>query len=153
MFAGAGGLSEGLRQSGAATTRWAVESCPQAAASFADNHPQAKVICEESSLILEELLLGLDQRNLHQGEVDLVSGGLPCQGFSRMNRFRHSGKFSRKNDLVGNLLSFVDWLRPRFFLMENVHNFLLFRRCEMVRWCGGQHHTAGAVLASHIRSL
>ena len=52
-----------------------------------------------------------------------------------MNRFRDSSNSVKKNELVGNLLSYVDWLRPAFFLMENVAEFMRFRGGEMVRRC------------------
>ena len=43
LFSGAGGLSIGLEGSGTAVARWAVESCPHAAAAFKLNHPRAEV--------------------------------------------------------------------------------------------------------------
>ena len=52
-----------------------------------------------------------------------------------MNRFQDSSKSVKKNELVGNLLSYVHWLRLDFFIMENVADFMRFQGGEMVGWC------------------
>ena len=42
IFAGCGGLSEGLHRAGAAVTKWAIEYEPPAAEAFRINNPQAR---------------------------------------------------------------------------------------------------------------
>ncbi|CAN7989273.1 unnamed protein product, partial [Ixodes hexagonus] len=64
------------------------------------------------------------QRFPRKGEVELLCGGPPCQGFSILNRFRGSQSSRLKNSLVSTLLSLCDYYRPRFFLMENVKSFV-----------------------------
>ena len=54
-------------------------------------------------------------------EIDLFSGGPPCQGFSKQKRGAHLG--DDRNTLVGEFARLVDELRPRFFLLENVAIF------------------------------
>jgi DNA (cytosine-5)-methyltransferase 1 len=50
-----------------------------------------------------------------------------------MNRF-NSGEYSRfKNSLVVTYLSYCDHFRPRFFLLENVRNFFLFKKSMVLR--------------------
>ena len=68
------------------------------------------------------------QRLPRKGEVDLLCGGPPCQGFSGMNRFNSREYSQFKNSLVVSYLSYCDYFRPRFFLLENVRNFVSFKK-------------------------
>lgn len=63
-----------------------------------------------------------------KGQVDLLCGGPPCQGFSGMNRFNSREYSQFKNSLVTSYISYCDYYRPRFFLLENVRNFVSFKR-------------------------
>ena len=58
-----------------------------------------------------------------KGKVDLLCVGLPCQGFSILNRENKKEKFQKSNSLVSTFLSFADYYRPRFIILENVMNF------------------------------
>ena len=54
-----------------------------------------------------------------KGDVDFTCGGPPCQGFSGMNRF-NSGQYSLfKSSLIVSCLSYIDYYRPKFFIMVN----------------------------------
>lgn len=65
----------------------------------------------------------VEQRNspLIHGEVDLVSGGPPCQSFSLAGR-REFG--NQRNQLPWEFAKFVDIQRPRMVLLENVEGIL-----------------------------
>lgn len=52
IFAGCGGLSEGLQQSGCTETKWAIEYEHPAAEAFKLNHPHAHVFCHNCNVIL-----------------------------------------------------------------------------------------------------
>lgn len=60
-------------------------------------------------------------RPLVHGEVDLVSGGPPCQSFSLAGR-REFG--NQRNQLPWEFAKFVDSQRPRMVLLENVEGIL-----------------------------
>ena len=61
-----------------------------------------------------------------KGEIDLLCGGPPCQGFSIMNNF-NDREYSRiKNSQISTFLSFCDFYRPRYFILENVRNLANF---------------------------
>jgi DNA (cytosine-5)-methyltransferase 1 len=47
------------------------------------------------------------------------------QGFSGVNRYQKADDI--KNSLVATALSYVDFYRPEFFLLENVRGMLSFR--------------------------
>ena len=79
LFAGAGGLSEGLSEAGFHSL-FASEIMPVYAATYQKNHPSARVLTADirsidANQIREEL-------GIERGELDLLAGGPPCQGFS-----------------------------------------------------------------------
>uniref|UniRef100_T1J9Q0 DNA (cytosine-5-)-methyltransferase n=1 Tax=Strigamia maritima TaxID=126957 RepID=T1J9Q0_STRMM len=128
LFCGCGGLSEGLVQSGAAKSCWAVDEDLVAAASFKKNHPDCVVYGYSCSTYLSMLMDPDCELNLPaKGEVEFLCGGPPCQGFTGLNKFKDRLCAKLKNSLITTQLSICDWLRPRFFLMENVQNFI---RCN-----------------------
>ncbi|RAL54713.1 hypothetical protein DM860_001841 [Cuscuta australis] len=62
------------------------------------------------------------------GSVDVVCGGPPCQGISGFNRFRNSENplEDPKNKQLEVFMDIVNFLRPRFVLMENVVDIVKF---------------------------
>ena len=63
-----------------------------------------------------------------KGDVDLLVGGPPCQGFSQLNRFNVRVYSKFKNSLIVSYLAYCDYYRPRFFILENVRNFVSFQK-------------------------
>lgn len=147
IFAGCGGLSEGMHQAKAAVTKWAIEYEEPAAESFKLNNPDAAVFCDNCNVLLHaamvkagqtedcmaseeaiaqsEKLSEADKERLPQpGEVDFICGGPPCQGYSGMNRFNKGNWSMVQNSMVMAFLSYADFYRPRYFLLENVRNFV-----------------------------
>ncbi|CAG9770763.1 unnamed protein product [Ceutorhynchus assimilis] len=130
IFAGCGGLTEGLHQSGVCDTKWAIELDKTAAEAFRKNFPDAKVFTQDCNMILKDILDGkAAEKGLPvKGQVEMLVGGPPCQGFSGMNRFS-AGQYSRfKNSLVATYLSFCEYYRPKYFMLENVRNFVSFKK-------------------------
>ncbi|XP_025417391.1 LOW QUALITY PROTEIN: DNA (cytosine-5)-methyltransferase 1-like [Sipha flava] len=138
IFAGCGGLSKGLEESGLITSNWAVESDDKAAAAFELNNPECTVFVDDCNHLLELAMSGCitnskNQKIPQKGEVDFICGGPPCQGFSGMNRF-NSGQYSLfKNSLIVSFLSYIDYYRPKYFVMENVRNFVSFKRSMVLK--------------------
>ncbi|KZT51804.1 S-adenosyl-L-methionine-dependent methyltransferase [Calocera cornea HHB12733] len=139
LFHGAGGLSLGLEQAGCIVTKWVVDASPSAHATFRANFPDAAAILQDTNEVLRravDLSEGKDPPPLYQigshtercpelprpGEVDIIIGGPPCQGFSRLNSFATAN--DKRNTLIGNALSYVDFFQPRFVLLENVRPLL-----------------------------
>lgn len=92
VFSGCGGLSEGFHQAGVAESCWAIEVFDPAANAFKLNNPEATVFTDDCNLLLKMAMDGKDtnskgQRIPKKGDVELLCGGPPCQGFSGMNRF------------------------------------------------------------------
>uniref|UniRef100_T1JNW9 Cytosine-specific methyltransferase n=1 Tax=Strigamia maritima TaxID=126957 RepID=T1JNW9_STRMM len=132
VFAGAGGLSEGLHQSKMCETLWAIEFVEVAAEAFQLNNPKCNVYNEDCNVLLKMIMEGKTvnakgQTLPKKGDVEFLCGGPPCQGFSGMNRFT-TGQYSQfKNSLIASYLSYCDYYRPKYFLLENVRNFLCFK--------------------------
>jgi DNA (cytosine-5)-methyltransferase 1 len=124
LFAGCGGLTLGLREAGL-DVRWANEIDSHAAATHRSAHPGCKVFEEDIAVLLQRLLDGGSDLP-KPGDVDVVAGGPPCQGFSGYNRYRRSSDPS--NSLVELFLDVVAHVRPRYVLMENVPGMLSLGR-------------------------
>ncbi|XP_041979201.1 DNA (cytosine-5)-methyltransferase PliMCI-like [Aricia agestis] len=133
VFAGCGGLSEGLHRAGVAECRWAIENLEAAAHAYSLNNRGCVVFKEDCNALLRDAMAGAPHsagglRLPRQGEVELLCGGPPCQGFSGMNRFNSREYSNFKNSLVASYLSYCDYYRPRYFILENVRNFVAFKR-------------------------
>lgn len=129
LFTGAFGLDLGLEKAGF-TTANVVEIDSDSNKTIAINRPYLakKAISRDikkvsSSQLLEEggsvLNLG---RPLSPGEVDLITGGPPCQPFSTAGKRLSVG--DPRGSLFIEFLRLVNEIKPRFFLMENVRGLL-----------------------------
>uniref|UniRef100_A0A673YD48 DNA (cytosine-5)-methyltransferase n=1 Tax=Salmo trutta TaxID=8032 RepID=A0A673YD48_SALTR len=138
VFSGCGGLSEGFHQAGIAETLWAIEMWDPAAQAFRLNNPGTTVFTEDCNVLLKLVMSGektnsLGQRLPQKGDVEMLCGGPPCQGFSGMNRFNSRTYSKFKNSLVVSYLSYCDYYRPKFFLLENVRNFVSFKSSMVLK--------------------
>lgn len=113
LFAGAGGLSYGFERTGKVRIVAAAEKNPSARKTYRKNHPTVKYFYEDVQDI------DYDEIKSAFGNIDLVIGGPPCQGFSNANR-QHTTMISMNNRLVKEFVRGVCELHPRAFLMENV---------------------------------
>lgn len=115
LFAGAGGLALGLEQAGfdnLLANDFDKDSCN----TLKLNRPEWKVYHEPIEQLAERDLLS--ELNLNEGELDLLSGGYPCQSFS------YAGKRLGLNDVRGTMFYYfakvLEQLKPKMFLAENV---------------------------------
>ena len=119
LFAGAGGLALGIEKAGFDTIGL-VELDKDASETLRSNRPGWRVINDDianiSCLDLESYF-GISKR-----ELDLLSGGAPCQSFS------YAGKRLGLEDARGTLFyhyaKFLEQLQPKMFLFENVRGLL-----------------------------
>ncbi|MEG1400770.1 DNA cytosine methyltransferase [Bacteroides sp.] len=115
LFAGCGGLSLGLEQAG--FTPWfANEINPQFCNTYKFNHdlPDANYFVGDINNLNKRLS---DYEDL-LGDITIVCGGPPCQGFSMANRQRLIN--DKRNNLYKAYIYFLSKVRPKFFIMENV---------------------------------
>jgi DNA (cytosine-5)-methyltransferase 1 len=62
-------------------------------------------------------------QGIQKGQLDILLGGPPCQGFSS-HRFKDSGIDDPRNALLIRYFDFVEYLKPKAFLVENVPGLL-----------------------------
>src|SRR5271165_1168437 len=126
LFSGAMGLDLGLHNTG----RFELVGCVEVEKAFCNtirkniakgNLATSIVVMERdiSTLTVDELL---ERLRLMPGEIDLLVGGPPCQAFSTAGRRRTVD--DPRGTLLWQFLRFVEGLRPKFFLMENVRGLL-----------------------------
>lgn len=119
LFAGAGGLAEGLISAGIHVAA-SVELHPQAGLTHSFNHPHTSVLIGDirdlDLAVLDDAVSAAAGHN----KVDLVVGGPPCQGFSSAGR---KSLGDPRNTLFRHYLRVIEHARPPMFLMENVPGF------------------------------
>ena len=69
IFAGCGGLSLGLHQSGVAETKWAIECYDSAAKAFKANNPNTDVFTADCNLLLKIIMEAEAEGNKFTGEI------------------------------------------------------------------------------------
>lgn len=114
LFSGAGGLSLGFIQTGCFDIKVAVECDHYAAKTYEANHEGVVLLQEDASKISFKEKIG-DRF----GEIDVVIGGPPCQGFSNANR-QKANLISGNNQLVQHYVRAIEELHPKIFVLENV---------------------------------
>ncbi|KAJ0652431.1 putative DNA (cytosine-5-)-methyltransferase [Helianthus annuus] len=74
------------------------------------------------------------------GDVDVICGGPPCQGISGFNRFRNKDNplDDEKNKQLVVYMDIVEYLKPRFCLMENVVDIVKFAKGFLGRYALGR---------------
>lgn len=116
LFSGVGGLSLGFRQAGF-NVLVANEIDKDIAKAYKINHPEVKMINEDITKLDIDTLF-----SSYKGKVDVVIGGPPCQGFSQKGA--RNILDDERNFLFKYYLKVVQYLKPKYFLMENVPNLL-----------------------------
>lgn len=102
-----------------------------------DDIPPSIVNRDIRLLDIETIHSALQQRGVARGDLDVMIGGPPCQGFSqlRRNEVREKGKIVKfagysqlaedpRNDLVLRYLEVAEALQPKFLVIENVPQML-----------------------------
>ena len=117
LFSGCGGMTLGLKLAGFRVIG-AVEIDPLAIETYWVNHPEVLVwasdICNVSTNEIMERL------ELRPGQLDLLAGCPPCQGFSSIRTLNGAETVEDpRNDLVFEFLRFVKALLPKAVMMEN----------------------------------
>lgn len=112
LFAGAGGLSLGFEKTGQFEVAAIVENNKNAAKTYLRNHPGLKNY---------EDILTVDFQQIKKecGDIDVIIGGPPCQGFSNANRQRRQ-LINGSNELVKKYVEAIKQIQPKAFVMENV---------------------------------
>lgn len=125
-FSGAGGLTLGLIRAGFAV-KLAFDNDVNAIETHKLNIDGRAEVLDASSTSGAELL---NAAGLEVGELDLLAGGPPCQGFSLQRRGPRDDK---RNNLVLRYLDWLEEMQPRAFLLENVPAIRGVRGSEFIQ--------------------
>ncbi len=130
LYCGAGGLTEGLKQAGFSVIG-AVDISPLAIEAFEANHPETVAWRRDvRGLSPTEVM---NRLQIAPGDLDLLAGCPPCQGFSSMRTHRQATHVEdRRNALVAQFARFAEALEPRALMMENVPALREDRRLKLM---------------------
>lgn len=118
LFSGCGGLTLGLKKAGFSVIG-AVDIENIAVETYEKNHPEVCLLHEDIRKIRGDIFQ--KKLNIDLGELDLLAGCPPCQGFSSVRTLNGKNNISDdRNDLVFEFLRLVKELLPKIILMENV---------------------------------
>lgn len=117
LFCGCGGLSAGLRWAGFRILA-GVDVEPNYICTYAHNFGRDTALTLD--LAKTDPLDFARKLGLQAGQLELLAGGPPCQGFSKNVPRKQRFLDSSNNSLVKTFLDYAEALRPRFVLMENV---------------------------------
>jgi len=127
LFAGCGGLSEGLRAAGFNVVA-AVEADKTAAAAYRLNHKET-ILYEKD---IRKLRTSTIESLLNNEPLHIVAGCPPCQGFSSIRKLnKKQAVRDKRNSLIGEYYRFIEKLQPLTIMLENVPglvDYTLFKR-------------------------
>ena len=114
LFSGAGGLLRGFIDAGF-IPEFSVEMWKPAIETHKHNYPTVPIIEDDIRIIPNKKI------EKYREKVDVIVGGPPCQGFSTIGKRLVKDP---RNELVFEFIRFVEIIKPKVFLMENVKGLL-----------------------------
>ncbi len=131
LFSGCGGLTLGLKRAGFSIIG-AVDNDELAIETYKVNHRTVPVFRKDLYQLHPRELM--DSLGLKSGQIDLLAGCPPCQGFSALRTLNGKNEVDdERKELVFSFLSFVRYLRPKTVMLENVPGLATDWRMEKVR--------------------
>jgi DNA (cytosine-5)-methyltransferase 1 len=118
LFSGCGGLSLGLRQAEFQVLA-GIEIDARAQETYRLNHPDVYLVPDDIRKVAARALMR--RLGLKAGQLDLLAGCPPCQGFSRLRtKNKSTSENDDRNDLIFEFLRFVRAFKPKSVMLENV---------------------------------
>lgn len=130
LFCGTGGFSKGFENTGLYDVVFGIDVLPDAVATFRLNHEAALGVLGDIRVHTGDKVGG--ELGLERGDVDVIVGGPPCQGFSSIRPNRSTNDDDHRNSLFVNFAAYVDHFRPRAFVMENVVGLATHKKGETI---------------------
>jgi len=123
LFAGAGGMDLGFIKAGFDII-WANDFNKDAVETYQKNIGNHIVLGDITQISSDEIP-GIE------GDIDVVIGGFPCQGFSIANKNRNMK--DKRNFLYLEMLRIIKDKKPKFFIAENVKGLLSMQKGEVIK--------------------
>ncbi|OAA67010.1 DNA methyltransferase dim-2 [Niveomyces insectorum RCEF 264] len=137
LFCGCGNLGRGLEDAGVTETRCANDIWPVAMHTFMANvvSPNTVTLFIGSADTFLERVIRRSSSSTSTpnstgdslpvpGDIDFISGGSPCQGFSMLTADKSTPQQFKIRSMVASFASFVDVYRPKFGILEDVVNIV-----------------------------
>lgn len=128
LFSGAGGLSCGLEQAGF-NVLFASDINPVYSETFQLNHPGTIFYTKDIKKLKGKDILTACK--IKKGELDLLAGGPPCQGFSINAPIRSLN--DQRNHLFKDFIRIAGELMPKVILIENVPGIISLGKGTVVK--------------------
>lgn len=116
LFSGCGGMSHGFKMAEFSPIL-AIDIWEDALKTYTLNNKGVATLCSDISVLEPSLI----KEKYNINSVDVIIGGPPCQGFSIAGKRIIN---DQRNQLYKSFVRFVDFFRPKAFVMENVPNIL-----------------------------
>lgn len=126
LYCGGGNFGRGLEEGGAIRNTHAVDLDGNAIHTYwanLENRKATKLFYGSVNDMLTEALKGNPSKSdliPLPGDIDFISAGSPCPGFSVLNAFKDNAQGLRNQSLVASVAAYIDVYRPKYALLENV---------------------------------
>ncbi|KAJ6520196.1 S-adenosyl-L-methionine-dependent methyltransferase [Mycena sanguinolenta] len=159
LFGGTGAFSQAFAEGsrGLFKPTHLIEISPSAARTAQKNAPNLITYCQDANILLRYFIKSKANQDvevpcqlwddktpvpppMEPGKVGVIYAGLPCQSHSGLNMYRKAE--DRKSNLILTALSYVDFLRPDFFVLENVPGFLKY---SLLAQQASRHRVEGGI--------
>ncbi|KAK2607983.1 hypothetical protein N8I77_006622 [Diaporthe amygdali] len=124
LFSGCGNFGRGLEDGGAVHSKWVNDIWDAAIHTYMANvkdpdsvHPFLGSI---DDFCLQAFQGKFSNSVPSPGEVDLISGGSPCPGFSMITPDKQTIQQVKNRSLVAAFAATIDFYRPKYGILENV---------------------------------
>ncbi|MCD9485479.1 DNA (cytosine-5-)-methyltransferase [Photobacterium phosphoreum] len=120
LFCGTGGFSKGFEDIKEANFEvvFGIDMLSTSVETFKLNHKNAVGLSKDIRTVRRNEVEAMT--GIKRGELDVLVGGPPCQGFSSLRPFRSTNDDDPRNTLFEEYASFVNYFRPKVFILENV---------------------------------
>ena len=132
LFAGAGGFSLAAKNAGmrvlaaVENEKWARQTYKRNFVKHRQKDRRPSLYGDITTLDPHQMMVDL---KIKSGDLDILIGGPPCQGFST-HRIKDAGVADPRNALLLRYFLFVEVLHPKAFVVENVPGLLWPRHRE-----------------------
>lgn len=118
LFCGTGGFSKGFEDEGHFEVVFGIDLLRASIETFRLNHQSALAIAGDIRNVTP--IHVAEWLEMRHGEIDVIVGGPPCQGFSSIRPYRSSKMEDRRNSLFLDFANYIMHFRPKIFVLENV---------------------------------